>query len=56
MKIIKKIITSFILLYTFNLLSVYIDLVIPINIFTLLFICFLGLPGFIILITFKLFL
>ncbi|MBR6949493.1 MAG: pro-sigmaK processing inhibitor BofA family protein [Bacilli bacterium] len=56
MKMIKRLITSFILLYTFNLLSVYINLIIPINIITLLFVYFLGLPGFVILIVFRLFL
>ena len=56
MKYIKRIILSFILLYTYNLLAVNINMVIPLNLITILVITFLGIPGFISLVFFQLFL
>lgn len=44
-KILKKVIFSAFLLYGYNLLASPINLVIPINIFTVLSVCFLGIPA-----------
>lgn len=56
MKYIKRLIMSFILLYTYNLLAIYVNLVIPINFITLFLVTLLGTPGFIVLVIYKLFL
>ena len=55
MKYIKRIIMSCLLLYTYNLLAVSVNLTLPINPITILGISFLGFPGFFILVFFKTF-
>lgn len=55
-KVLRKILLSFILLYTYNVIAVSYNLVIPINIFTLGITTLLDAPGLIMLaIIFKLF-
>ena len=49
----KKIIFSSFLLYGYNLIAVNFNLLIPINILTILIITFLGVPGMFALILFK---
>lgn len=51
--IIKKLILSFVILYTYNLIAVNFNMVIPINIITIGFITFLGTPSLLALILFK---
>ena len=51
--IIKKIILSFVVLYTYNLIAVNFNMVIPINIVTIGLIAFLGTPSLLALILFK---
>jgi len=48
--VLKKIILSFILLYTYNLIAVSFNLIIPINIFTIIILSFLDAPGLILLV------
>lgn len=43
--IIKKIIMSYIILYGYNLIAVNFNMVIPINVITILLITFLGVPS-----------
>lgn len=50
LKIIKKIIFAMILLYTYNLVSVYFDLIIPINIVTIFILTLFDIPGLILLV------
>lgn len=52
-KIFKKLITAFLMLYSYNIL-VPSDAIIPINIITLILLTIFGLPGLLILITIKL--
>lgn len=55
-KILRKIILSFVLLYVYNVIAVYYNLMIPINIFTLGITALLDAPGLIMLaLIFKLF-
>lgn len=54
-KYIRRIITSFILIYTYNLLAVTVNLMIPMNFATLGIISILGIPGFFMLVMFKTF-
>ncbi|MBQ8132044.1 MAG: pro-sigmaK processing inhibitor BofA family protein [Bacilli bacterium] len=54
-RLIKRIILSCLVLYTYNLLAVSINMVIPINIFTIGTISFLGVPGFFVMIILKAF-
>ena len=49
----KKIILSFVILYTYNLIAVNFNMVIPINIVTIGLITFLGTPSLLALILFK---
>lgn len=56
MKLIKRIILSFILIYTYDLLAIYVNLSIPINMLTIFFVSILGVPGFIMLVLYKTFL
>ena len=49
-KILKKIIFSFLLLYTYNLVAVSFNLIIPINIFTIGILSFLDAPGLILMV------
>ena len=53
LKYLKRIILSFLVLYTYNLLAVSINMVIPMNIITISVITFLGLPGFFVMILLK---
>lgn len=48
--ILKKIIFAFLLIYTYNLFAVSFNLVIPINIFTIIILSFLDAPGLILLV------
>lgn len=50
---IKKVILSFVILYTYNLIAVNFNMVIPINIVTIGLITFLGTPSLLALILFK---
>lgn len=56
MKVLKRLILSFVLLYTYNLLAIYVNLIIPINIITIGLVTILGIPGFIMLVVYKMFL
>lgn len=51
--IVKKLILSFVILYTYNLIAVNFNMVIPINIITIGLITFLGTPSLLALILFK---
>jgi hypothetical protein len=53
LKFIKRIIFSSFLLYGYNLIAVNFNLVIPLNLFNIIFICILGVPSLIGLIIFK---
>jgi len=55
-RIIRKIIFSFIFLYSYNLIAVSFNLIIPINIYTITILTVLDVPGLLLLvIIFKLF-
>ena len=47
--IMKRIIFSIILLYTYNLIGISINLIIPINIVTILIVSLFDIPGFLLL-------
>ena len=47
---IKKLILSFFVLYTYNLIAVSFNMIIPINIYTLSIISFLDAPGLVLLV------
>ena len=49
----KKVVLSFVILYSYNLIAVNFNMVIPINIVTIALITFLGTPSLIVLILFK---
>lgn len=49
LKMIKKIVLSFFLIYSFNLISVSFNLIIPINIFTIGLITFFDVPAIFVL-------
>ena len=49
-KIIKKTILSFFLLYTYNLIAVSFNMMIPINIYTLSILTILDAPGLVLLV------
>lgn len=51
--LIKKIILSAFILYGYNLIAVNFNVTIPINLYTLFFVTFLGSPALIALILFK---
>ena len=51
--IVKKLILSFVILYTYNLIAVNFNMVIPINIITVGLITVLGTPSLLALILFK---
>ena len=53
MVFIKKIILSAFILYGYNLIAVNFNMVIPINLITILFIAILGTPALVALILFK---
>lgn len=50
---IKRIVLSAFILYGYNLIAVNFNLIIPINIYTLCFITFLGCPALIALVLFR---
>lgn len=49
----KNIIVSGFILYGYNLIAVNFNMIIPINIFTIFFVAFLGSPALIALVLFK---
>lgn len=51
--VVKKIILSAFILYGYNLIAVNFNMTVPINIYTLSFVTFLGSPALIALILFK---
>ena len=51
--VVKKIILSAFILYGYNLIAVNFNMIIPINVYTLGFITFLGSPALITLVLFK---
>lgn len=51
--ILRKILMSFIILYSYNLIAVNFNMVIPINIITISLITFLGFPSLIALLLLK---
>ena len=53
-KLVKRVVLAFALLYSFNLLVSGYNLNIAVNIYTLLMVTFLGVPGMIALLTLKL--
>lgn len=53
--ILKKLIFGSFLLYGYNLIASNFNMIIPINIFTLLFIVCFGVPSILVLLLFKLF-
>lgn len=53
LEIVKKLILSFVILYTYNLIAVNFNMVIPINIITVGLITVLGTPSLLALILFK---
>ena len=55
MKYLKRLIMSIILLYTYNLLAVNVNMIIPINLTTICSVSFLGIPGFFVLVLFRTF-
>lgn len=53
LNLIKRVVLSFAILYTYNLIAVNFNMVIPINIITISLITFLGVPSLIALILFR---
>lgn len=53
-KVFRKLILAPFIIYIYNLIAAPLNLVIPINIFTVIFVSFLGIPGLITLIIFLL--
>lgn len=53
LSLVKKVIISAFILYGYNLIAVNFNMTVPINIYTLSFITFLGSPALIALILFK---
>ena len=53
--ILKKIIVSVLLIYAYNKIMLPLDVLIPINIFTILLVSILGIPSMFMLIFFSLF-
>lgn len=52
--LLKKLILAPFILYIYNLIAAPLNLIIPINLFTIIFITFLGIPGLITLLVFLL--
>ena len=52
-EILKQVILSFIILYSYNLIAVNFNMMIPINVVTVLAVSFLRLPALIAIILFK---
>ena len=45
MNVVKKIVVAILLLYSLNILIASLNIMIPINIITIIFVSFLGIPG-----------
>ena len=45
-RLVKKIVFSFLLIYSYNLIAAPINVVIPMNMITILYTTFLGIPAF----------
>ncbi len=54
-KALKRVIFTAFLLYGYNLIAVNFNMIIPINLFTIGFVTFLGVPAILALVLFKLF-
>ncbi|MDO5002623.1 MAG: pro-sigmaK processing inhibitor BofA family protein [bacterium] len=52
-EILKKVVLSFVILYSYNLIAVNFNMIIPINLFTVLIVSILGAPALLALILFK---
>ena len=52
-EILKKVVLSFVILYSYNLIAVNFNMIIPINLFTVLIVSILGVPALLALILFK---
>lgn len=52
-EILKKVVLSFVILYSYNLIAVNFNMIIPINLFTVLIVAILGAPALLALILFK---
>jgi len=44
-KLVKKVVVAFLIIYTYNVLSTPLNLTIPINLITVTFVTFLGIPA-----------
>jgi len=55
-KVVKKIIFSFVVLYTVSIIFNFLGIVVPINLFTIFFVASLGFPGVISLVMVYIFL
>lgn len=53
LSLVKKIVLSFAILYTYNLIAVNFNMIIPINVITISLIALLGAPSLIALILFR---
>lgn len=53
LEILKKVVLSFVILYSYNLIAVNFNMIIPINLFTVLIVSILGAPALLALILFK---
>ncbi len=53
-KLVKKVIMAALIIYAYNVIAAPLDTIIPINIFTVLFVTFLGLPSMFALAIFSL--
>lgn len=51
--VIKKVVIGGFLLYGYNLIAVHFNMILPINLITLLFVSFLGAPALFALVLFK---
>ena len=52
-EILKKVVLSFVILYSYNLIAVNFNMIIPINLFSVLIVSILGAPALLALILFK---
>ncbi len=52
-KVVKKVAFSFFSLYGYNLIAIQFNLLVPINIITVLLVSILGMPGLVLLILLK---
>ena len=52
-QLVKKIIVSGFILYGYNLIAVNVNMILPINVITLLFLTFLGTPSLFALVLFR---